>query len=45
MTKVLRSAMRIARISGNSHITGDDLKHAWAEHMTGKMPIFSRVGG
>lgn len=45
MTKVLRSAMRIARISGHNHITSDDLKHAWAEHMTGKMPIFSRVGG
>lgn len=45
MSKVLRNAMRMARIAGNDNITTDDMKRAWAEHMTGELPKFRRVGG
>jgi DNA transposition AAA+ family ATPase len=45
MSKVLRNATRMARISGNDNITIDDMKRAWGEHITGELPKFRRVAG
>lgn len=45
MSKVLRNATRMSRISGNASITIDDMKRAWGEHITGELPKFRKVAG
>lgn len=38
MTKVLRNAVKIARVKGRDQVTKADLEAAWVEHMAGEFP-------
>lgn len=38
MTKVLRNAMRLARVNGREGVTMADMESSWKVHMTGEFP-------
>lgn len=45
MTKVLRNATKISRVHNHETIQVEDLKAAWAEHMTGEFPVIRVKAG